>query len=98
MKNSDNITEIKEKLDSLTLKEGDQQIALPDNIKLEIKNVVAELKELLKDDQNFAEELIWAVSNVGNLMYAYNVREGVYLHYEKIINECKESHKPWQYL
>ena len=59
MKSTDKIMEIEEKLDSLSLSnEKSQEIELSESIKVEIKTNVTLLKEILKDDKEFANTII----------------------------------------
>jgi hypothetical protein len=78
-------------MDSLSL----GKLTLPDNIKEEIRKNVAELKELLKDDKEFAENLIFNICNVGWYILPQTVTGMVCDHYKEIINQCRKELKSY---
>ena len=63
-------------------------LALPDNIKEVICKNVAELKELLKDDNEFAEKLIWHICNLCQYILPESVISLVWEHYKCILGQC----------
>lgn len=67
------------------------KITLPENIKIEVKNNSSELKELLKDDQNFLIKLVTAINSFPPSF----VRNIIFEHYDNLIQESKSQHKPW---
>jgi len=71
----------------------DESIELPDNIKKEIQKNVTELKELLKDNQDVAEELISMVCNIGNLYVITNVYDFIFNYYSKEIEVSNKYYK-----
>lgn len=68
-----------------------KEINLPENIKEEIRKNITELKEILKDDKEFANAIIWS------MFYCpapYRVSDNIYGHYSDIVKKCQEEHKP----
>jgi hypothetical protein len=81
-------------LDPIPLK-NEEYVVLPKNIKEEIKNNVAELKELLKDDSEFCISLIKSIVNVGKYMLPQGIDYMVFDHYDDIIKQCTKEYKSW---
>lgn len=76
--------------------EGDEEdIKLPVNIKETIKNNVAELKELLKEEPEFCVELIDTIVNVDRFILPASVVEMVFKHYNDVISQCRKENKAW---
>lgn len=67
------------------------KITLPDNIKEEIRNNAAQLKELLKDEKEFLIKLVIGI----NSLYPDFVRNSIFEHYDSVIQESKKQYKPW---
>jgi len=72
-----------------------KELVLPENIKEEIKKGVAELKELLKDDQEFLQNLVWKIVNGGKYLQLNYIADSVYHHYTNVIEQCQKEYKAW---
>ena len=70
------------------------EVVLPENIKTEIKKNVVELKDILKNDQVFAEKIISMICNVESFG-TQTVTQEVYTHYTDILTTCSKESKPW---
>lgn len=72
-----------------------QEFELPIIIKEEIKNNIIKLKELLKDDQEFAKELIKSIVEYGVSIPAQTIENLVFQHYSNIIKQAQVEYKAW---
>ena len=72
-----------------------KEFVLPENIKEEIKTNVIQLKELLKNDKEFAENLIWMSVHAGQYILPDYIASSVYKHYNDIIEQCKKEYQAW---
>lgn len=73
-----------------------KEINLPENIKEEIRKNVTELKDILKEDSEYAESLIHLVSNVYQGKYPpQGIADVVYTHYSDVVKKCQEQYKPF---
>ena len=70
-----------------------ESIALPKNIKAEIQENVIELKELLKNDMEFAENLIRMICKAGAGITPESLCLSVYQHYDNIIKNAQHEYK-----
>jgi hypothetical protein len=70
------------------------QVNIPEIIKQKIRKNIGIFKQILEDDKEFADYIMFIICNPGRYL-AIDVINSVYERYPDIIKKCQEEYKPF---